>query len=982
MVSLQQMKMADFTALLGDLAQTCQELEQIKAQQAKDHERVSKSFEKCLLSVLRQEQAILNRVEVEHGTLRDQLSSIKQCNELALQNGVCEINSMVQEIVTISSQLKQALGTSKDSKPVMKEIQQRISNIFARKNSINIRLKKVNFLPQPLPSTTLGEIRCEEQALGLSTPYLNRKVQSPSGRSSANQPTLLSDEKPPWDVVSYNPDDFGFVGVKILLEDDSDGDSDSSTQPSSMEQSQENTAHPKPKASPRDQAVADADIAALSPRTATEKWICDIKQSPPRQGQQRGSQLLSRAEEGRQLTRHCPPVSKPISKESPSVTPNVNQHGSSVTAGKKHEIKRGGTGLKKQFGGLQGRPLTGAKEANLKGDNGNTRDNEQRDIGNEQVHSATTGQPTLFRATTAYIQGGDSESSEEIIEEIEKDTKGYPKACRQVALRGSREPSAKKQVGGDQRTLWMMMESDSQTDGTAEDPETSYLNKRNLESGLILSANKLQHGVDYLRMSDETSDSPNSDLLQVPRAVSPTESVKSSYTFIIENPKNKDISRSGTFKVSASKISANESGKGHPVISEASENPEIKLKPQTQISSSGKHRLVTRIRNQQSQASSSWKPVPRSSSMPYIEKISRPRTAPSRLNRPSSAKERRDSVSSTSSSWSNPRSVAASAPSGALREIRVRVKSAQYHRKTLKHTQQVPHRKCLSKSESNLLDSPRECGDGTTKLVRQFGKFGSGRAELNLPHGIHTTNTGSVYIVDYGNRRLQVMDTKGKLLQQFALEAKNYFDVAINNRGLVALTNSTDRSVDVYSKHGRLLQIISRNWGAPRGITANYRDEFIVADMKLGTVSALMLDSSTGRQKESTIVPGFNKPYLVCSNSQGLMAISERGLDGGCCVKVLKEDWQLLKVLGLKQSPGPSLFNPWGVCLDSEGGVLVADWGQKHSIIFYPAKGPARTLVSEGLSSPRGLALWQDCLLLVADSMHNCIKVFQYQESD
>ncbi|XP_040190040.1 uncharacterized protein LOC120921599 [Rana temporaria] len=979
MVFMQQMKMMDFTTLLNDLAQTCRELEQIKADQAKDHERVSKSFEKTLLSILKQEQTILNRVEEEHGRLKDQLSSIQQSNELVLQNGVCEINNMVQEISTVSSQLKQALVTSSDSQLVMKEIQQRISNLFARKNNICINLKRVYFIPQSLPSTTLGVIQCEEQSLGFSTPHCNRKTLVPLVRNSTIQPTLLIDERPPWDVRSHNPDDFGFVGVKILLEDDSDGDCGSSTQSSSLEQNKGDFADQKLGVSLRDKAVVEADSAALSPRTATKKWISDIKQSPLKQGKQHGPISMNQAEEGNKLTRQQPLVSKQLSKDSTLVNKNVNQQVNHFTAGKQQDSKRGSSGFIKDPAGRQQKTVINSKETGTTVDARNSRDNELRHISNDKV-SRTSENNSLFRATTAYISEGDSESSEEILEEIETDTIRDPMSCRQVALRESRVPSAKKMIGGDQRTLWMTMESHGQIDRTGgENSPTSYLNRQNLESVHPQSLHRTQLGVDYLRMSDEMSDSLNSELLSVPRPTSPADSVKSTCTFIIEKPKSKGVCKSGTFKVPSSNIQPNESGKAHPIILE-SESSEVNQRQQALANA--RHRIVSKLRNKQSQASSSWKPVPRSSSMPYIEKISRPRTAPSRFHRPTSAKERRDSVSSSSSSWSNPRSLGAAAPPGALREIKGRVKSAQYNRKVSKYSQQIPPRKCLSKSESNLTDSPLGNGDGTTKLVRQFGKFGSGRAELNLPHGIHATSTGSVYIVDYGNRRLQVMDSKGKILQQFSLEAKNYFDVAVNNRGLVALTNSTDRTLDVYSKHGRLLQVISRNFGAPRGITANYKDEFIVADMKLGTVCAIMLDSTTGRQKESTVVPGFNKPYLVSTNSQGLLAISERGLDGGCCVKVLREDWQLLKVLGLKGSPGPSLCNPWGVCVDSEGGVLVADWGQKHSIIYYPASKRTQVLVTEGLSSPRGLALLQDGLLLVADSMHNCIKVFKYQEDD
>lgn len=47
--------------------------------------------------------------------------------------------------------------------------------------------------------------------------------------------------------------------------------------------------------------------------------------------------------------------------------------------------------------------------------------------------------------------------------------------------------------------------------------------------------------------------------------------------------------------------------------------------------------------------------------------------------------------------------------------------------------------------------NPRE-----VQLIRQFGKQGSGRADLTLPSGIHATHQGQLFIVDCGNARVQV----------------------------------------------------------------------------------------------------------------------------------------------------------------------------------------------------------------------------------
>ncbi|KAA0715648.1 hypothetical protein E1301_Tti008487 [Triplophysa tibetana] len=288
------------------------------------------------------------------------------------------------------------------------------------------------------------------------------------------------------------------------------------------------------------------------------------------------------------------------------------------------------------------------------------------------------------------------------------------------------------------------------------------------------------------------------------------------------------------------------------------------------------------------------------------------------------------------------------------------------------------------------------------RLVRQFGKQGSGRADLMLPSGVYATPQGQLFLVDCGNARVQVTDGHGNVLQQVtspsndsggsSRRCRNYFDVAVNSKGLIALSCAAERALLIFSRHGRLLQTFGGGpyiagvprdeLEAPRGVTVSQRDEFLVADIRKGTLTALKLEPKTGSRLERTVVTGFHRPYLVaaCLHS-GLIAVSERGSEMGQepCVKILGPGWDTLRILGVCPNLGPVLSCPWGLCIDKDGAVLVADWGAQHRVVLYPAEGPARVLVSDGLSSPRGLALLPKDLLVVSDSMHHCIKIYQYK---
>ncbi len=283
-------------------------------------------------------------------------------------------------------------------------------------------------------------------------------------------------------------------------------------------------------------------------------------------------------------------------------------------------------------------------------------------------------------------------------------------------------------------------------------------------------------------------------------------------------------------------------------------------------------------------------------------------------------------------------------------------------------------------------------------LVKQFGKQGSGRTDFNLPSGIHATAKGQLFVVDCGNARIQVTDLQKNVVQQVSPSGSerssricNYFDVAVNSKGLIALTCAAERAVLVFSRHGRLLQTFggtmigftNEELDAPRGITVTRQDEFLVADIKRGTLTSLKLDPKTGTRLERTVVSGYHRPYLVAAClSTGLMAVSERGNEAGRvpCIRVLEPGWNTIRILGVCSGLGPVLTCPWGLCIDSNGDVLVADWGkQHHRVLLYPAKGVGWPLVADNLSSPRGLALLPDGHVVVSDSMNHCIKIYRYR---
>ncbi|KAJ0009298.1 hypothetical protein NQD34_001000 [Periophthalmus magnuspinnatus] len=372
-----------------------------------------------------------------------------------------------------------------------------------------------------------------------------------------------------------------------------------------------------------------------------------------------------------------------------------------------------------------------------------------------------------------------------------------------------------------------------------------------------------------------------------------------------------------------------------------------------------------------------------------IRKVSRMQLASDYTGR-SSTHSDNASVSSERQSRSKSRGSALTRVSRSLSLSAIDGDKVQKAKETKKNTEKPRLKELEEETVSTALDA--------AVLVKQIGKQGSGRNDFNLPSGVHATVNGQLYIADCGNARIQVTDIQKNLVQQVSptgaersARISNFFDVAVNSSGLIALTCAAERAVLVFSRHGRLLQTFggtmigssNEELDAPRGVTVTQHDEFLVADIKRGSLTALKLDPKTGVRLERTVVTGYHRPYLVAAClSTGMMAVSERGNETGRvpCIRVLDPGWTTVRILGVCSGLGPVLSSPWGLCIDSDGDVLVADWGkQYHRVLIYPTKGVGWPLVNDNLSSPRGLALLPDGHMALSDSMNHCVKIYRYK---
>ena len=122
----------------------------------------------------------------------------------------------------------------------------------------------------------------------------------------------------------------------------------------------------------------------------------------------------------------------------------------------------------------------------------------------------------------------------------------------------------------------------------------------------------------------------------------------------------------------------------------------------------------------------------------------------------------------------------------------------------------------------------------TYSYAFQFGSYGSGDGQLNIPYGVALDAAGNIYVADSGNQRVQVFNSQGNFLFKFASPA---FDppigVALDASGNIFVTDyyCSQGCVQVFDSQGTFLTAFGSYgrgdgqcdgpWGVAVGATGN-----------------------------------------------------------------------------------------------------------------------------------------------------------------
>ena len=177
------------------------------------------------------------------------------------------------------------------------------------------------------------------------------------------------------------------------------------------------------------------------------------------------------------------------------------------------------------------------------------------------------------------------------------------------------------------------------------------------------------------------------------------------------------------------------------------------------------------------------------------------------------------------------------------------------------------------------------------QLLHTILHAGSTCDDFESPTGVSVSPGGMIYICDYDNHRVTVHDEEGKFLFSFGSKGSGPgcfdrpCDITFGSDGLIYVTDYGNKRVSVWSKEGAF----------KRDFKTKYAPTFIAA---------------TG--DNHLVITSFRSDIVMVYTLGGQLVhkFGGRGSDPGRCE------------------------GPLGICVDEDGLVYVADWGNRRVLVF------------------------------------------------
>ncbi|CAH1261863.1 TRIM2 [Branchiostoma lanceolatum] len=269
-----------------------------------------------------------------------------------------------------------------------------------------------------------------------------------------------------------------------------------------------------------------------------------------------------------------------------------------------------------------------------------------------------------------------------------------------------------------------------------------------------------------------------------------------------------------------------------------------------------------------------------------------------------------------------------------------------------------------------------------TVIVFDFGGQGEGAGQFSEPSAVVVSPSNEIFVTDTFNRRVRVFSMTGDYLRQFPAVVSGKQSsggtmkptgISIDGEGHLWLAGYSPRSVIVrYTKMGNHLATLHPSTIKRSDIAVDTRHDYVVVTQILrshGQVELLHFNGTVVRKFR--MQQGF--PGLVAVGPEGNIFMSDRFTENR--VYVFNKTGHYLFSLGDDQAMKVS-----GLCTDSSGNVLVANWHGGTVELFAGDGRHVRRVVS-GMFGVKGVAVGPGGQLVVTDDENDTVAIFSHYRS-
>ncbi|WP_048103871.1 PKD domain-containing protein [Methanofollis liminatans] len=236
------------------------------------------------------------------------------------------------------------------------------------------------------------------------------------------------------------------------------------------------------------------------------------------------------------------------------------------------------------------------------------------------------------------------------------------------------------------------------------------------------------------------------------------------------------------------------------------------------------------------------------------------------------------------------------------------------------------------------------------RFISEWGSRGTADGEFTYPDGIVRDTAGNIYVVDYGNDRIQKFNRTGSFITKWGSsgysedgEFNMPHGIAVDSDSNVYVTDTWNSRIQKFDSTGTFIA----KWGSygtgdgqfdfPQGITIDADGSIYVADnanqriQKFDSNGTFITKWGSGGTGDGE----FDRPHGIVVDADGNVFVSDAGNNN---IQKFTSTGTFITKWGTAGS-GDGQFNvPRGIAVDSRGNVFVAD-SLNHRIQIFDTNG-------------------------------------------